>query len=202
MTDGLGAPGRTIAEDDRLLWIVRGMAPGEFTRRFRDGLPAAALLQVVAALPSERLDELAKRAHRSGSAVPSRRPRSREGAPDRALATAIRVARQQADLSQGELAERLGIRQSSVSQWERGTTEPTGRRLVGLMGELPGLAEILKGMSGLQMVGGLEPDSSTDTCRASPDENVDLRPGTTAKASSRTLGRRSTTWPSERRPAP
>jgi len=168
MTDGLAAPGRTIAEDDRLLWIVRGMAPGEFTRRFRDGLPAAALLQVVAALPSERLDELAKRAHRSGSAVPSRRPRSREGGADRALATAIRVARQQADLSQGELAERLGIRQSSVSQWERGTTEPTGRRLIGLMGELPGLAEALKNMSARHMRGWLETDSSSDTSSGQP----------------------------------
>ncbi len=168
MTDGLAAPGRTIAEDDRLLWIVRGMAPGEFTRRFRDGLPAAALLQVVAALPSERLDELATRAHRSGSAVPSRRPRSREGGADRALATAIRVARQQADLSQGELAERLGIRQSSVSQWERGTTEPTGRRLIGLMGELPGLAEALKNMSARHMRGWLETDSSSDTSSGQP----------------------------------
>ena len=116
----------------------------------------------------DRLRELATRAHRSGSAVPSRRPRSREGGADRALATAIRVARQQADLSQGELAERLGIRQSSVSQWERGTTEPTGRRLIGLMGELPGLAEALKNISARHMRGWLETDSSSDTSSGQP----------------------------------
>jgi DNA-binding transcriptional regulator YiaG len=169
MTDGSAAAERIVAEDDRLVWVIRGMAPGEFTRRFRDGLPTAALLQVVAALPSERLDELAKRAHRSGSAASSRRPRSREDGADRPLATAIRVARQQADLPQVELAERLGIRQSSVSQWERGATEPTGRRLLELMGELPGLGEILKEMSGLQVVSGrLEPDSSTDGSSGQP----------------------------------
>lgn len=147
MTDELAAPEQTIAEDDRVPWVVREMGPGEFTRRFRDGLPAAALIRVVAALPSERLDELTKCAHRSGSAASSRRPRSREGGAGRPLATAIRVARQRADLTQGELAERLGIRQSSVSQWEHGATGPTGRRLVDLMRELPGLAEILKDLS-------------------------------------------------------
>lgn len=153
MSDGPAAPGRVTAEDDRLLWVVRGMAPGEFTRRFRDGLPAAALVRVVAALPAERFDELVKRADPSGSTVPSRRPRSREGGADRPLATAIRVVRQQAGLTQGELAERLGLRQSSISQWERGSTEPTGRRLVELMGHLPGLAEALKDATGLRMVG-------------------------------------------------
>ena len=169
MTDGPDAPGRTITEDDRLLWVVRGMAPGEFTRRFRDGLPAAALVRVVAALPSERLDELAKRAHRSGSAAPSRRPRSREGGADRPLATAIRMARQQASMSQGELAEHLGIRQSSISQWERGATEPTGQRLLALMGELPGLPEALKSASGPRMVGGrLETDPPTDASSGQP----------------------------------
>jgi DNA-binding transcriptional regulator YiaG len=144
------------------------MAPGEFTRRFRDGLPATALVRVVAALPSERLDELAERAHRSGSAASSRR-RSREGGPDRPLATAIRVARQQADMSQGELAERLGIRQSSVSQWERGSTEPTGRRLLDMMGELPGLAGALKGSAGLRGVDGwLETDPSANALSGQP----------------------------------
>jgi transcriptional regulator with XRE-family HTH domain len=98
----------------------------------------------------------------------SRRPRSKEGGTDRTLATAIRLARRRADLSQIELAERLGIRQSSVSQWERGTTEPTGRRLVHLIGELPGLADILKELSGLQEVGGLEPDSSASASSGQP----------------------------------
>jgi Helix-turn-helix len=154
MTDTPDTPGPTVAEDDRLVWVIRGMAPGEFTRRFRDGLPAVALVRVVAALPAERFDELVKRADRSGSAVPARRPRSREGGPDRPFAAAIRVARQKASLSQGELADRLGIRQSSISQWERGATEPTGRRLVELMGQLPGLAEALKGATGLRVVDG------------------------------------------------
>ncbi len=98
----------------------------------------------------------------------SRRPRSKEGGADRPLATAIRLARRRADISQGELAERLGIRQSSVSQWEHGTTGPTGQRLVELIGELPGLADILKEMSGLQEVGELEPDSSTNASSGPP----------------------------------
>jgi hypothetical protein len=140
------------------------MAPGEFTRRFRDGLPAAALVRVVAALPTERFDELVKRADQSGSAVRSRRPRSAEGGADRPLATAIRVARQQAGLSQGELAEGLGVRQSSISQWERGATDPTGRRLVELMGRLPGLAEALKGTTGLRVVdGGTDPPTNASS---------------------------------------
>ncbi len=49
-----------------------------------------------------------------------------------------------AGMSQGQLAEALGIRQSSVSQWERGTTAPTGRRLRVLVREFPELAEALK----------------------------------------------------------
>jgi transcriptional regulator with XRE-family HTH domain len=98
----------------------------------------------------------------------SGRTQSKEGGTDRPLASAIRLARRRADLSQGELAERLGIRQSSVSQWERGTTEPTGRRLVHLIGELPGLAEILKELAGLQVTRGLEPDSSTNPSSGQP----------------------------------
>jgi transcriptional regulator with XRE-family HTH domain len=98
----------------------------------------------------------------------ARRLRAREGGADRPLAAAIRLARRRADLSQGELAERLGIRQSSVSQWERGTTEPTGRRLVGLIGELPGLADMLKEMAGLQVVAELEADPSTNGSSGPP----------------------------------
>src|SRR5262245_47063499 len=98
----------------------------------------------------------------------TRRLQAQEGGSNRPLAAAIRLARRRADLTQGELAERLGIRQSSVSQWERGTTEPTGRRLVALIGELPGLADILKEMSGLQTVGELEPNSSTNASSDQP----------------------------------
>ena len=46
-------------------------------------------------------------------------------------------------MSQVELAELLGIRQSSVSQWERGATEPSTQNLLDLMRRLPGLAEAL-----------------------------------------------------------
>jgi len=38
--------GPMIADADRLIWLVRGMAASEFTRRFRDGLPAAELMGV------------------------------------------------------------------------------------------------------------------------------------------------------------
>ena len=38
------------------------------------------------------------------------------------LSEAIRAARRRAGLSQAELAAALGVRQSSVSQWERGST--------------------------------------------------------------------------------
>lgn len=52
------------------------------------------------------------------------------------LANAIRRARKQTGLSQGELAAQLGIRQSSISQWERGTTLPSTRHLLGLLAVL------------------------------------------------------------------
>lgn len=85
-------------------------------------------------------------------------------------------------MSQSELAERLGIRQSSISQWERGATEPTGRRLLELIGELPGLADALKGSDGFAWSTGSRTPIPLQTLhQANPDENVDLRPGTTAK---------------------
>jgi transcriptional regulator with XRE-family HTH domain len=52
------------------------------------------------------------------------------------LGAAIREARQAADLSQEDLANALGVRQSSVSQWERGTTAPATWHLLGLLGVL------------------------------------------------------------------
>jgi DNA-binding XRE family transcriptional regulator len=48
------------------------------------------------------------------------------------LSEAIRSARRRADLSQLQLAELLGIRQSSVSQWERGSTKPSTVHLLAL----------------------------------------------------------------------
>jgi transcriptional regulator with XRE-family HTH domain len=48
------------------------------------------------------------------------------------LSEAIRSARRRADLSQLQLAELLGVRQSSVSQWERGSTRPSTVHLLAL----------------------------------------------------------------------
>ncbi len=48
------------------------------------------------------------------------------------LAEAIRQARKRAGLSQAELADRLGLRQSSVSQWERASTKPSTAHLLAL----------------------------------------------------------------------
>ena len=52
------------------------------------------------------------------------------------LSQAIRRARRQAGLSQVELAELLGVRQSSVSQWERGSTKPSTVHLLTLAARL------------------------------------------------------------------
>ncbi len=48
------------------------------------------------------------------------------------LGAKIRAARRTAGLSQGTLAELMGIRQSSISQWERGHTRPSLEHLVPL----------------------------------------------------------------------
>jgi len=52
------------------------------------------------------------------------------------LSEAIRAARRRAGLSQAELAELLGVRQSSVSQWERGSTKPSTVHLLALTAAL------------------------------------------------------------------
>lgn len=61
----------------------------------------------------------------------------------RSLATAIRAARQQAGISQEQLARLVGVRQGAVSMWERGRTEPSGWRMAGLLGALPWLGDLL-----------------------------------------------------------
>lgn len=48
------------------------------------------------------------------------------------LSEAIRAARRRTGLSQAELAAALGVRQSSVSQWERGSTRPSTDHLLAL----------------------------------------------------------------------
>jgi transcriptional regulator with XRE-family HTH domain len=53
--------------------------------------------------------------------------------PQNELGRAIRIARRAANLSQSETAAALGVRQSSVSQWERGITLPKTRHLLQLL---------------------------------------------------------------------
>jgi DNA-binding transcriptional regulator YiaG len=77
--------------------------------------------------------------HQPALADANHSPRREQGS----LAAEIRQARKRAGMSQVELAELLGIRQSSVSQWERGATEPSTQNLLDLMRRLPGLAEAL-----------------------------------------------------------
>lgn len=54
-------------------------------------------------------------------------------APDR-VAELIRSARQQVGLSQADLAERVGSKQSVVSRWETGADEPRLSTLVRVLG--------------------------------------------------------------------
>lgn len=49
------------------------------------------------------------------------------------LGAAIQEARTAAGLSQEEVAAALGVRQSSISQWERAVTAPTTGHLLGLL---------------------------------------------------------------------
>jgi DNA-binding transcriptional regulator YiaG len=95
-------------------------------------------MQVITALPAGRLNGLMDQARRSLTREPSRPTQQ-----DRPLAVEIREARTRARMSQVELAAALGIRQSSVSQWERAVTEPSTQNLLDLFGVLPGLAEAL-----------------------------------------------------------
>ena len=66
--------------------------------------------------------------------------------PDLVLAAWIRAARRGAGLSQAELAERLGLAQSSVSQWEKGVTQPSTRHMLTLLQMFPtAAAELIAG---------------------------------------------------------
>jgi DNA-binding NarL/FixJ family response regulator/transcriptional regulator with XRE-family HTH domain len=67
-------------------------------------------------------------------------------APIGGLGAIIVEARIRAGLSQTELAAALGVRQASVSQWERDRTTPTlllFRRMVGMLGPWPLLTAVL-----------------------------------------------------------
>jgi transcriptional regulator with XRE-family HTH domain len=65
------------------------------------------------------------------------------------LSEAIRSARKRAGLSQVELARLLGVQQSSVSQWERGSTKPSTMHLLALAARLRcSLVELAGGPAG------------------------------------------------------
>jgi DNA-binding XRE family transcriptional regulator len=121
---------------------VGGLSTWEFARLFREGLSSAELMRVITALPTGRLNGLMDHARRSGAQGASPSPQL-EPYPRGPLASEIRRARRRAGMSQAELASALGVRQSSVSQWERGATEPSTHNLLDLMRVLPGLAESL-----------------------------------------------------------
>ncbi len=134
----------TVAPLDDLGAVVgwlRDLPAAGLARWLRTGLTGDELGHLVAALPHDRRAALA-----AAATAPARRARPAPQQVRDALsptAAALRQARQRVGLSQAELAEALGIRQSSVSQWERGQTVPSGPHLVRLLGELPTLAALL-----------------------------------------------------------
>jgi DNA-binding XRE family transcriptional regulator len=137
------APERPPLSDvERLLWLVRHLQPADFARTFRRGLSDTELLRVVAALPPERVRALTHRA-RPGSGPDAHRWGAPDRRPDRPLATAIRTARQQARISQWQLARLVVVRQAAVSQWEGDRAEPSGLHMAAPLRVLPSLADLL-----------------------------------------------------------
>ena len=63
----------------------------------------------------------------------------------RHISQSIRVARTERALTQGELAARLGVSQSTISFWENGTEAPTVEHLIILALELPQIVESFEG---------------------------------------------------------
>jgi len=61
------------------------------------------------------------------------------------LREAIRCARVERGLTQGELAARLGVSQGTISFWENGTETPTVEHLIVLALELPEVVESFEG---------------------------------------------------------
>lgn len=57
-------------------------------------------------------------------------------APSKVLAARLRAARQDAGLSQGELARRVGVSQAAVSTWESGSRQPGVDELYAIAGAL------------------------------------------------------------------
>ncbi len=58
---------------------------------------------------------------------------------------AIRLARSERRLTQGELASRLGVSQSTISFWENGAEAPTIEHLLILALELPQIMDSFEG---------------------------------------------------------
>jgi len=84
------------------------------------------------------------------------------------LDAAVRQARMAARLAQEDLAGALGVRQSSVSQWERGTTVPATCHLLGLLRVLGVLVvRLLLGEDASGQGGAVEPAESCRPCAAS-----------------------------------
>jgi transcriptional regulator with XRE-family HTH domain len=84
------------------------------------------------------------------------------------LGGAIRAARKQAGMGQAELAGALGVRQSSVSQWEQGRTAPATGHLLGLLRVLGALlARLLLGEDASGQGGDVELAGFCRSCGAS-----------------------------------
>jgi DNA-binding XRE family transcriptional regulator len=83
------------------------------------------------------------------------------------LSEAICAARRRAGLSQAELAAALGVRQSSVSQWERGSTRPSTDHLLALTSIL---RTTLLDFSAAAAAGGGDQDGSGGRGTAAADE--------------------------------
>jgi len=161
VTDARDGPahGPQLTDTDRLLMYVRRMNIEGFARVFRRKLPDVDLMRVITALPKDRLDELTEKARTQSF---GRQPLHPDDGRN-PLAGAILSARIRAGMGQHALAKALGVRQSSVSQWERGVTKPSGLRLVDLMRELPALADALSSESADE-----EPQTSASSDREAP----------------------------------
>ena len=61
------------------------------------------------------------------------------------LSQAIRIARMEHGLTQGELAGRIGVSQGTISFWENGAETPTIEHIIGLAVELPEVIESFTG---------------------------------------------------------
>jgi DNA-binding XRE family transcriptional regulator len=168
LADGKRDEQRAVDDARRLLELVRRMPAAQFASVFRNGLAPAELMRVIAALSPERRGALIDRARRVQPPAAAGRVGPLDAKAGLPLGTVIRMARKQAGMSQVELAAALGIHQSSVSQWERGTTEPSTQSLLTLMGVLPGVAETLSAAAA-EWAGGGRPEPAAGT-QAAPEQ--------------------------------